>query len=287
VAPAAQVMLRPSRTKPNDRTGSIFFVGTATTIIRYAGFTILTDPNFLHQGDHVHLGYGLTSRRLTNPAIDIEDLPPIDTVVLSHLHEDHWDRLVDERLSRALPVVTTRKAAKTLKKRGFGESIGLKTWQTATFRKGNYTLHVTSVPGRHGGAIFGRLLPPVMGSILDWEGPGGTALLRMYITGDTLVFRKIKQIPRRYPDIDLAMLHLGGTRAFGVLVTMDGKQGVEAIKLIDPTIAVPIHYNDYSVFKSPLSDFQRRVRKAGLEHKVRYLSHGQTYTFEVPRSRTR
>jgi hypothetical protein len=36
--------------------GSIFFVGTATVILRYAGFTILTDPNFLHAGDHVHLG---------------------------------------------------------------------------------------------------------------------------------------------------------------------------------------------------------------------------------------
>ncbi|HEY0546505.1 MAG TPA: hypothetical protein VGC91_14095 [Pyrinomonadaceae bacterium] len=31
--------------------GSIFFVGTATIILRYAGFTILTDPNFLHAGD--------------------------------------------------------------------------------------------------------------------------------------------------------------------------------------------------------------------------------------------
>ncbi|HEY9401563.1 MAG TPA: hypothetical protein VIQ24_02630, partial [Pyrinomonadaceae bacterium] len=41
--------------------GSIFFVGTATVILRYAGFTILTDPNFLHAGDHVHLGYGLTA----------------------------------------------------------------------------------------------------------------------------------------------------------------------------------------------------------------------------------
>ncbi len=54
-------------------TGSIFFIGTATVILRYASFTILTDPNFLHAGDHVHLGYGLTSERLTEPAINIED----------------------------------------------------------------------------------------------------------------------------------------------------------------------------------------------------------------------
>lgn len=81
---------------------SIQFVGTATVILRHAGFTVLTDPNFIHAGDHVHLGYGITSERLKDPAIAFEDLPPIDLVLLSHLHEDHFDRLVAERLDRAL-----------------------------------------------------------------------------------------------------------------------------------------------------------------------------------------
>ena len=44
--------------------GSIFFVGNATVILRYAGFTILTDPNFLHRGDH--LAHGMTAARRTN-----------------------------------------------------------------------------------------------------------------------------------------------------------------------------------------------------------------------------
>ncbi len=95
----------------------------------------------------------------------------------------------------------------------------------------------------------------------------------------------MKQIPKRYPDIDLALLHLGGTRAFGVLVTMDAKQGVEAIKLIAPTVAIPIHYNDYTVFKSPLEDFQKAVKAAGLDDRVRYLAHGESYDFRVPKSR--
>ena len=72
--------------------GSIFFVGTATTIIRFAGFTILTDPNFLHAGDHAHIGYGMTTERLTEPAFDIEALPPIDFCILSHYHGDHLIR---------------------------------------------------------------------------------------------------------------------------------------------------------------------------------------------------
>ena len=79
-----------------------------------------------------------------------------------------------------------------------------------------------------------------------------------------------------------ALLHLGGTRVLGILVTMDAEQGVEALRIIDPRTAVPIHYNDYGVFKSPLEDFKKAVAEAGLEDRVRYLAHGETYEFEVP-----
>ncbi len=97
--------------------GSVFFIGTATVIIRYAGFTILTDPNFLHAGDHVHLGYGLTSERLTEPALDIDELPPIDLCVLSHYHGDHFDQIVEEKLNKDLPIVTTNHAVGELEAR--------------------------------------------------------------------------------------------------------------------------------------------------------------------------
>src|SRR4051812_8111706 len=78
---------------PADLAGSITFIGTATVLIRFGGFTILTDPNFLHGGERIHLGYGLHARRLTEPALAIEQLPELDLVVLSHMHEDHFDRV--------------------------------------------------------------------------------------------------------------------------------------------------------------------------------------------------
>jgi L-ascorbate metabolism protein UlaG (beta-lactamase superfamily) len=93
---------------------------------------------------------------------------------------------------------------------------------------------------------------------------------------------ELKDIPRRFPDIDLALLHLGGTKILGVLVTMDARQGVEMIRLTNPKKAVPIHYNDYTVFKSPLEDFVRAVEEAGLSDRVAYLCHGETYDFEAP-----
>lgn len=42
--------------------------------------------NFLHAGDHVHLGPGVTATRKTNPAVDLHDLPRIDLICLSHYH---------------------------------------------------------------------------------------------------------------------------------------------------------------------------------------------------------
>jgi len=261
--------------------GSIFFVGTATIILRYAGFTILTDPNFLHAGDHVHLGYGLTSERLTEPAINIEDLPPVDLCVLSHYHGDHFDQLVEEKLDKDLPIVTTNHAVGELEARNFRGGIGLETWETTEFTKGAARLRITSMPGKHGPGIVDFALPDVMGSILDFETATGDRSLRLYVSGDTLIIDELKEIPERFPEIDIGLFHLGGTRILGVLVTMDDQQGVEAVQLINPETAIPIHYNDYDVFKSPLEDFKRAADAAGLTEKMVYLAHGETYDFEV------
>lgn len=283
---SAQGLVLPAKDEQiNLESGEIFFIGTATVLLRYAGFTILTDPNFLHQGDHVHLGYGLRSQRTTNPAIEIEQLPALDFLVLSHLHDDHFDRVAEAKLDKKLPIITTEHAATKLKKKGFTAPQGVKTWETFPVTKGDAKVNITAMPGRHGPGILAAALPPVMGSMLEFQTKQGKNVFRLYITGDTLIYEDLNEIPKRYPDIDLALLHLGGTKAFGILVTMDAKQGVQAIQIIAPKIAIPIHYNDYTVFKSPLEDFMAAVKAAGLEDKVRYLSHGETYRFNVSPNR--
>jgi L-ascorbate metabolism protein UlaG (beta-lactamase superfamily) len=54
---------------------------------------------------------------------------------------------------------------------------------------------------------------------------------------------------------------------------------------MDPREVIPIHYNDYEVFKSPLEDFREAVPAAGFEERVKYVSHSEMYRFEVPASR--
>jgi len=262
--------------------GTITFIGTATVLIRYGGITLLTDPNFLHRGERVRLGYGLRSTRRTDPALEFDALPPVDVVVLSHLHEDHFDRVVQRRLPDVMPIVTTLHAADGLRHRGFMATHALTTWQTLECTKGDMRLRITAMPGRHGPRLVSRLLPPVMGSMLEFATSDENRRVHIYVTGDTLVFRSIREIRARYTDIDVALLHLGGARVLGILVTMDARQGVDMIRAVSPHISIPIHYSDYGVFKSPLSDFQAEITRAGLEPHVSYLRHGETYTFEVP-----
>ncbi|MDQ9171895.1 MBL fold metallo-hydrolase [Oxalobacteraceae bacterium R-40] len=272
--------LPANSSSPEFDKGSVQFIGNATVIIRYAGFTILTDPNFLHKGDHVHLGYGLKSKRLTEPAISLDKLPPIDLIVLSHFHGDHFDQLVQEKLGRNIPIITTDAASKELEKLGFKSRHAMSKWSKLTVKKGNAQLRITSTPARHGPPGAAVALPETMGSMLEFAKQDGGATYRMYITGDTLVYDEIHDIPKRFPDIDLALLHLGGTKILKtVLITMDAEQGVRMLKIVAPQHAIPIHYNDYDVFKSSIEDFEREVNAAGMKNKITYLKHGETYTF--------
>ncbi|MET9764135.1 MBL fold metallo-hydrolase [Streptomyces sp. NPDC006372] len=270
-----------SRTTDNlaDAAVDVRFIGNATVLLSYGPLTLLTDPNFLHRGQYAWLGHGLLSRRLTEPALDVHELPRLDGIVLSHLHGDHWDRRARRHLDRTVPVLTTPHAARRLRVvHGFRRTAGLRTWRGLTLQRGGAQVSVTALPGRHAGrALLRGLLPPVMGSMLEFGPVGGPVRMRLYISGDTLMYDGLDEIARRFPAADLAVLHLGGTTLpGGFVVTMDGAQGAELARRLDPRLLLPVHYDDYTVMKSPLAAFLAEADRLGLGDRVVHCGHGRS-----------
>jgi L-ascorbate metabolism protein UlaG (beta-lactamase superfamily) len=263
---------------------TLTFGGTATMLMRIGPFKLLTDPNFLHRGQVARLGYGLRSRRLTEPALQPTQLPALDGILLSHMHGDHWDRIATKSLPKATPVVTTSEAAKCLADRGFTATADLREWQTHEFTRGTDTLRITSVPGVHGSGPMARLLPQVMGSVVEWirggspgsDAAGPDVTWRGYISGDTIYRPFLGEVLERCGPLDVLIPHLGGTRALGLTITMDGRQGADLVELLKPPVTVPVHYDDYGRFKSPLGDFLNEVRRRALPGELRTVQRGET-----------
>ena len=253
---------------------SVTFVGNATTLLRLGVFTLLTDPAFGRAGSRVYLGYGAWSRRLRDPAVAYPDLVKPDAILLSHLHGDHFDRVARRMIPTDMPIVTTPQAQRKLRRKRFEAARGLPTWEAEEWRRDGQSLRVTALPGRHGPGLVDRLLPDVMGSLIEWQ-VDGQPMLRLYITGDTLYRPNLREIRERCGEIDAMLIHLGGTRLLGLLLTMDGRQGADLTGLIRPRLTLPIHYDDYSVMKSPLSDYLGACRDRSLDG-IRPIGRGET-----------
>lgn len=250
------------------------FVGNATTILRIGSFTVLTDPNFLRRGQFAYLGWGLVSRRLLDPALEPSQLPALDAVVLSHLHGDHFDRVARRQLDREVPLLTTPQAAKRLGKQGFATE-ALQTWQTTTLERDGERLIIESLPAIHATGVLGRMLPPVMGSMLTHRSPGRPDR-HLYISGDTLTGPHLDAIAERHPSIDAGILHCGGTRVLLRTVTMDDVQAVDAIRRLPLDRVLPVHHDDYRVFRSPVSALIARARRNGLAERITVPTRGET-----------
>ena len=254
---------------------TLTFGGNATMLLRLGPFTLLTDPNFLRRGQRAYLGKGLWTKRLTDPALQPTQLPALDSILLSHLHADHWDRIATRTLDRDTPVITTQAAARALGRRGFRQTLDLTPWQRHELSRDGVTLRITSVPGVHGPEPIARLLPPVMGSVLELV-HGGEVSWRGYISGDTIYRPWLGEVLQRCGPLDVVIPHLGGTKALGFTVTMDGRQGADLVELLEPPVTVPVHYDDYDRFASPLGDFVREVAARRAPGEIRPVTRGET-----------
>ncbi|MFD6455800.1 MBL fold metallo-hydrolase [Nocardia sp. NPDC060220] len=260
----------------------ITHIGGPTALIEIDGWNILTDPTFDDPGQRYDFALGTSSVKTIGPAIQVTDLPAIDAVLLSHDH--HADNLdhAGRALLRTVPrVITTASGSRRL---GLAHAEPMVAWQkTVLNAPGRTPLRVLATPSRHGPPLSRLLAGENLGFAIQRPAEKRVAV---WMSGDSVYFAGLEEVARRL-DVDIALLHIGAVR-FGltgpVKYTMDARDAARFIRLLEPRIALPVHYEGWTHFSE--SHDRARVRlleeSEGVHHRVQWLPLGQAVEFHSP-----
>ena len=133
--PIAPAFAKPEPSKWHDVHLTAAWIGHATVLINFFGIKILTDPVLFPRIGIRLPGFTIGPKRLTSPALEFNELPTIDLVLLSHAHFDHLDlgtlRCFDEDTrvitARATRDLLRRTYFRDVTELGWGESTTLQT----------------------------------------------------------------------------------------------------------------------------------------------------------------
>lgn len=254
------VVTRHTSTAP-DR---IAFLGHATVLIELNGLRLLFDP--LLRGRVLHL-------RRQVPPIDESLFAGPDAVLISHLHHDHLDLPSLRRLGRDIPLIVPRGAGVWLASKGFANVSELDIGETAKVGE----LEITAVIAHHNGARLGGG-PQVRA--LGYLVAGRQVV---YFAGDTEMFTGMGEFS---PKPDIALLPVAGWGPKLGPGHMDPLQAAHAVELLQPRLAIPIHWGTLLPigfarnYRARLADpprlFAEHVAQLAPSTEVRILLSGQS-----------
>jgi len=209
------------------------FLGHSTVRLELAGSVVLTDPV-------------LTARvgplRRTAPTPDRAHFADVDLVLLSHLHSDHLHLPSLRRLPRTARVVVPRGAGRWLRSRGIRNVDELAPGEELE----HGALRVHGVPAAHSGHRFGpRSTRGPQAAALGHLVEGGGH--RVYAAGDTDLFPGMAG----FGPLAAALLPVWGWGLSLGPGHLDPHRAAEAVGLLRPRVAVPVHWGTLAVSGLP------------------------------------
>lgn len=263
----ARPSLEPSRSAKLDLNPDLWraaplaacWLGHATTLLRVAGLTVLTDPH-LDERAGIRVGGRKVGRRraVTLPAAP-ESLPDVDVLLLSHAHMDHWDMdsLValgrTEWARRATVVIPT--GTRDLLPPGFGSVIEL-PWDRSARIAG---LEVRALKPRHWGARF--ILDRRRGYnayALDALNGSGGGPHRVVFGGDTAMTDAFDRLRSEHTPIELAVMGIGSYEPWEDQHATP-EQVAEMSRRMGARRLMPIHHATFHDANVPLDEPLRRL----------------------------
>ena len=238
-----------------DALAVVTFIGHSTFLIQTAAGNILTDPMYSQRAGPMNR---IGPRRVRQPAVAFDDLPPIAMVLISHNHYDHCDRRTLRRLAERFDplVVTPLGNRPLLRSAGVRRIEELDWWDEAR----TAPLPTTLTPAQH----FSARTPFDRNRAL-WGGfVIALAEARIYFAGDTAYASFFPAIRDRLGPIDLALLPIGAyePRWFMRAVHMNPDEAVRAHLDVGAAMSIGMHFGTFQLTKEGIDEPLRALDQA-------------------------
>jgi N-acyl-phosphatidylethanolamine-hydrolysing phospholipase D len=214
----------------------ITWIGHSTFVIAIGGHTILTDPFFSKRASPFPFA---GPERFVPPGLAIDELPPIDTIVISHNHYDHMDLAALRQLAQRFPsarVLVPLGDGPLMKKTGFANVREL-DWYDMDEADG---LNITSVPAIHRAnrGLFDLNKTLWSGYVLAAGG------LKIWFAGDTGSGPVFNEVSQRVGPVDVALVPIGAYLPRDVLrgVHATPEESVELARIMGAKTVIGMHW---------------------------------------------
>ncbi|MEM9635200.1 MAG: MBL fold metallo-hydrolase [Pseudomonadota bacterium] len=249
----------------------ITWLGGATMVLSFGDFTLLTDPCFGEGKRAFKMGnpnemFDLSKgpnikhhRRLTPfPGLQLNE---VDQVILSHLHEDHFDQKAERMINKDLPILAPDHDLDALVSKGFSNLTGLRWGQEQVLSKGEATVTIRTIRADHSEN-------PEIATILG-EGNGywfsfeqGDWQKSLYWTGDTFPTKSVLESLGSLGSPDIFIPHLGGVGTSGALgqISMGASHVTRFVDILNPGKILPVHHSTYELYVEPIHHLAESLR---------------------------
>ncbi len=253
-----------STTTNASQTVDISWLGGATMLIDFDGHRILTDPTF-GEGEQAYfmadpnemfdLARGPNARHHARttpfPGLDVSS---VDLMVISHMHEDHFDQLAEKSLPKSLRTITPINDAENLTSKSFTNQLAMDWGQSTSIATKNGKITITAIPADHSpNPQINAILGKGNGYWLTFE--AGNWRKDIYWTGDTFPTDPVMAAVKSHGTPDILIPHMGAVGTTGPLgqISMGAEQVLQMAEALGQPNILPIHHSTYPLYLEPVS----------------------------------
>ena len=245
---------------------AITWIGHASFLIQFNDLNVLIDPNFAN--------WLFLLKRVKRAGLRMQDLPPIDLVLLTHAHFDHFHKPTLRRLPEPKIGVMPWGVGDLARDLGFGRVLELQTWESFSHADWKVTL----TPAQHWGArTIHDSHRGYGGFVLEHQGR------KIYHAGDSAYFDGFKEIGKRCAP-EIALLPIGAYYPDSFRrVHMGPDEAMKAFRELGAEWFIPMHFGSFKLsfedLDAPPNWLKDLAKKEGQSRRVQILEEGVPRVF--------